>query len=546
MRARAAGAGDVARDGRVLGGGGAKRGPGGWRAPSGCGRHVSRTSGRTWLVVEGGGRRRGVRRVDAGAERGARGHDAGRARDGGADSGRRSARSGGSSARRAIRSPRCMPTSRPTTPSTARSSTPTARGSATTQVEHVGRRGGGGADGACSTRRGRSRRAAGRGRASRARGRGRDGWRWWLEAAPRPSAPSHEEPDLRLDARALAAIAFGGLPASHAARLGWAVPRDPLRSRSPTRSSRCRRTSRPILSRTAATFPRAAMSASAAAARRGPPKTADRPSSGSGRRSAWAPPRRSPARCRPRCASRRWPTAGASAPRAWVALAAAALVPMVAAVVVLRGAREGLRAFAGPGAGLRAFGVGLWIASLIVAFTFFGGVLRAHTHHHGLAGVTFAFGALGLAIAIGPRLRAHRLSRARRRRTSPGAASCSSSARPPCSRSRSWGCASCAARRSTRRRTARPARWSTSWRSRSPRSSPRGRRSRGAGRLRCVGPPIAVVVAAVGVATCASRRFARPSASGLPPTPRWSISCPPTEGLSAGLRPAPLANHSHR
>lgn len=93
--------------------------------------------------------------------------------------------------------------------------------------------------------------------------------------------------------------------------------------------------------------------------------------------------------------------AGASAPRAWVALAAAALGPMVAAVVVLRGAREGLRAFAGPGAGLRAFGVGLWIASLIVTFTFFGGVLRAHTHHHGLAGVTFAFGALGLAIGSG-------------------------------------------------------------------------------------------------------------------------------------------------
>jgi predicted acetyltransferase len=39
--------------------------------------------------------------------------------------------------------------------------------------------------------------------------------------------PVHDEPDLRLDARALAAIAFGTLPASHAARLGWAVARDP-------------------------------------------------------------------------------------------------------------------------------------------------------------------------------------------------------------------------------------------------------------------------------------------------------------------------------
>jgi hypothetical protein len=93
--------------------------------------------------------------------------------------------------------------------------------------------------------------------------------------------------------------------------------------------------------------------------------------------------------------------AGASAPRAWLALAAAGLLPMLATVVVLRGAREGLRAFAGPGAGLRAFGVGLWLASLIVSFTFFGGVLRSHTHHHGLAGVTFAFGALVLAIGSG-------------------------------------------------------------------------------------------------------------------------------------------------
>jgi hypothetical protein len=82
----------------------------------------------------------------------------------------------------------------------------------------------------------------------------------------------------------------------------------------------------------------------------------------------------------------------------WIALAAAALVPMTAAVVVLRGAREGLRAFAGPGAGLRASGVGLWLASLLVMLALFGRVLRAHTHHHALAGVTFAFGALAAAV----------------------------------------------------------------------------------------------------------------------------------------------------
>jgi len=88
---------------------------------------------------------------------------------------------------------------------------------------------------------------------------------------------------------------------------------------------------------------------------------------------------------------------GPSGWRVWLALSAAALLPMVAAVVVLRGAREGLRAFAGPGAGLRAAGAGLWLASLLVGLTLFGGVLRTHTHQHALAGVTFAFGALFFA-----------------------------------------------------------------------------------------------------------------------------------------------------
>jgi hypothetical protein len=90
---------------------------------------------------------------------------------------------------------------------------------------------------------------------------------------------------------------------------------------------------------------------------------------------------------------------GAGPGRVWLALAAAALAPMLAAVVVLRGAREGLRAFAGPGAGLRALGIALWLASLLVGLTFFGSVLRAETHQHALAGVTFAFGALAFSVA---------------------------------------------------------------------------------------------------------------------------------------------------
>jgi hypothetical protein len=89
------------------------------------------------------------------------------------------------------------------------------------------------------------------------------------------------------------------------------------------------------------------------------------------------------------------------APRAWMALAAAVLLPMVVAVLVLRAAREGLRAFGGPGAWLRAYGVALWLASLLVALSALGSVLRASTHQHALAGVTFAFGGLALALGFG-------------------------------------------------------------------------------------------------------------------------------------------------
>ena len=87
------------------------------------------------------------------------------------------------------------------------------------------------------------------------------------------------------------------------------------------------------------------------------------------------------------------------APRVSVALSAAAFGPMIASIVVLRGARESLRAFVGPGLELRAFGVFLWLGLLLVIFSILGSLLRAKTHHHALAGVTFAFLALAIAIA---------------------------------------------------------------------------------------------------------------------------------------------------
>jgi hypothetical protein len=89
-------------------------------------------------------------------------------------------------------------------------------------------------------------------------------------------------------------------------------------------------------------------------------------------------------------------------PRVWVALAADALGPMIATVLVLRAARESARAFTQGAEGeLRAYGVGLWLASLLVMLAIFAGVLRATTHHHALAGVTYAFGALAVSIGWG-------------------------------------------------------------------------------------------------------------------------------------------------
>ncbi|MBV9948078.1 MAG: hypothetical protein JOZ69_14585 [Myxococcales bacterium] len=92
------------------------------------------------------------------------------------------------------------------------------------------------------------------------------------------------------------------------------------------------------------------------------------------------------------------PTARAWA-AAWAGLAAAALGPMMVSIVVLRGARQGWRSFGEPVLGLRAFGVALWLAALLVTLSMFGTALRAQTHHRALAAITFACGSLALALA---------------------------------------------------------------------------------------------------------------------------------------------------
>lgn len=92
--------------------------------------------------------------------------------------------------------------------------------------------------------------------------------------------------------------------------------------------------------------------------------------------------------------------AAPAASRVWLALAVSALVPMMCAIFVVRGAREGLRAFAGPRARVRAFGAGIFLSGMFVGLSVFGTALRATTHNRALAGVTFAMGGFALVVGI--------------------------------------------------------------------------------------------------------------------------------------------------
>jgi hypothetical protein len=94
------------------------------------------------------------------------------------------------------------------------------------------------------------------------------------------------------------------------------------------------------------------------------------------------------------------PFAQESGARVWIALAAAALVPMIVAVALARAAREGLRAFAGVGALARAVGFVAWVALTFITLAVLGGALRATTHNAPLAGVTFAVFALAAVVIL--------------------------------------------------------------------------------------------------------------------------------------------------
>jgi hypothetical protein len=94
----------------------------------------------------------------------------------------------------------------------------------------------------------------------------------------------------------------------------------------------------------------------------------------------------------------------ASALQIWTALLSLEVVPMIIAVLVLREARVGMRAFAGPDAGVKAVGVVVWLLLLFAVLVPLGAVLT-HAHQRALAGVTYAIGAvvvaLGLAVVCG-------------------------------------------------------------------------------------------------------------------------------------------------
>lgn len=76
----------------------------------------------------------------------------------------------------------------------------------------------------------------------------------------------------------------------------------------------------------------------------------------------------------------------------WVALVALAIPPLAVATVLFRHAVAALRLFDGRSVVTGVMTALVWGASTFVVLTALGGVLRATTHHHGLAGVTFATG----------------------------------------------------------------------------------------------------------------------------------------------------------
>jgi hypothetical protein len=86
----------------------------------------------------------------------------------------------------------------------------------------------------------------------------------------------------------------------------------------------------------------------------------------------------------------------------WIILSALWLPMAVISVAVLRRARVGLRQLLGERASLLVIGVLWWSVIMLGLLAVVGAVLRKTTHHHALAGVTFAFFAVisGIVVAL--------------------------------------------------------------------------------------------------------------------------------------------------
>lgn len=85
----------------------------------------------------------------------------------------------------------------------------------------------------------------------------------------------------------------------------------------------------------------------------------------------------------------------------WIVLSALATPLAAAVVVILRRARVGLRLLMGDRASLLAIGVLWWSVIELGLLSIFGAVLRKTTHHHALAGVTFAAFAVASGALVG-------------------------------------------------------------------------------------------------------------------------------------------------
>lgn len=85
----------------------------------------------------------------------------------------------------------------------------------------------------------------------------------------------------------------------------------------------------------------------------------------------------------------------------WIVLSALATPLGVLAVAVLRRARVGLRMLMGDRATLLFMGVLWWCVIEIGLLAIVGTVLRKTTHHHALAGVTFAAFAVASGVVVG-------------------------------------------------------------------------------------------------------------------------------------------------